>query len=478
MAEVVFDGLGAPNVHLTFQLLADMRAGRALPPAALLQNDATLAASALRAIDLSASKRLVAIFHADDPVLLASSRGALNETLAVLADWCFEYKQVFHVAESKTVGMQFARAQLPPGPNSGLFLPLGGNAVAGTGHELLLKHLHKWLGAPWSNTLDMRPFMNERLGAARSAFAQLQGLVTLCAVPLPFAHVLFWSKVEGALLFGRWLWILADDACSSLDRHFQTWARLLIGGMPWRNWGVAVSELGWLLSGSFLAVRDLALRRASLWSLPDDDLYKLAFVRAGSWCDSSWAARGSALLSTLGVPDWPERPGNIVTTQDYKKLVVDVLQRGFAASFRVEVQRHMWDLSYLVFCPEPSSLCAVAKRQFLDWGLLQAVGSLVKLRAGLLVFSARSGRVSSARLQRCIFCQAVVEKPALHVLSFCENWSGSRGRLTALCHESLVPSTLAYAVLSCDVDHPAFKDVLEWAARLEKAEAEFWKQAA
>ena len=54
------------------------------------------------------------MLRADDPFLLGSSRGAINASMAVLAEWCCDYKQEFHVGETKTVAMHCARNALAP----------------------------------------------------------------------------------------------------------------------------------------------------------------------------------------------------------------------------------------------------------------------------------------------------------------------------------------------------------------------------
>ena len=53
--------------------------------AAQLDVDHDLEASALQAMDWRAPHRLAAVLHADDPVLLASSRGAAQMALDVMA---------------------------------------------------------------------------------------------------------------------------------------------------------------------------------------------------------------------------------------------------------------------------------------------------------------------------------------------------------------------------------------------------------
>ena len=63
-----------------------------LPSATLLDKNVVLEASALQALNDLAPWKLAAILHADDPVLLACCRGALQLCLETLSLWAFEHK--------------------------------------------------------------------------------------------------------------------------------------------------------------------------------------------------------------------------------------------------------------------------------------------------------------------------------------------------------------------------------------------------
>ena len=73
--EHVWSGAGSPHPGLVQRLRDAIRGGGALPTPATLAAWPQLEASALAALDGLAPRRLVAILHADDPVLLASSWG-------------------------------------------------------------------------------------------------------------------------------------------------------------------------------------------------------------------------------------------------------------------------------------------------------------------------------------------------------------------------------------------------------------------
>ena len=66
----------------------------------------------------------------------------------------------------------------------------------------------KWLGVLWNGQLDFLPDLMAKLGQARSAFAEIAGLVETRVLPLPLGLGLFESKVDGVFMTGRWLHIM------------------------------------------------------------------------------------------------------------------------------------------------------------------------------------------------------------------------------------------------------------------------------
>ena len=92
---------GAPLPALVEHLRGCLRPGVGLPPAALLSEWPVLEASAARAIDLESPFKLAAILHADDPVLLGSSRGTLQCSLDVVAGWATTHGACFHASKEK-----------------------------------------------------------------------------------------------------------------------------------------------------------------------------------------------------------------------------------------------------------------------------------------------------------------------------------------------------------------------------------------
>ncbi len=133
---------------------------------------------------------------------------------------------------------------------------------------------HKWLGLLWRPDLYLSHAWKERLAAAEEVCSSLIGLVAAGRVPRPDALQAFEAKVEGTVASARWLWSTADGALEALTRANAKWSKALLGGVPWRNTGVAALELGWSLDGASRAVLDICRRRARLFALPASDFFR------------------------------------------------------------------------------------------------------------------------------------------------------------------------------------------------------------
>ena len=68
-----------------------------LPPASALRQSPSLGATCARALDLCDPRRIPVLFHADDPVFLASSRGEAVRVLSIVADWAHDVKASLHL---------------------------------------------------------------------------------------------------------------------------------------------------------------------------------------------------------------------------------------------------------------------------------------------------------------------------------------------------------------------------------------------
>eukprot|EP00439_Symbiodinium_sp_Y106_P071520 s5564_g12.t2 len=264
-----------------------------LPSNALLDNNPDLEASALQALNDCAPLKIAAILHAHDPVLLGCNRGALQQSLNMLARWAFRHKAAFHVGDKKTVTMVTGNSAAELQATVPLVLP--GLGIL-PDRSLGFKISHKWLGILWPSNLVLDSALKVRVAIAQKSFALLVGLAQRDILPLRLICSIFWAKVFASLSVGLWLNGTADSAKEVLDDLLVSWARQLLGASCWHNASLLLSELGWDISWHHLAVMAMAMRRARLWTLPTEDLYAQVFRLAHAW-PNSWASRSSATLS-------------------------------------------------------------------------------------------------------------------------------------------------------------------------------------
>ena len=247
-----WEGSGRLDNSLVDCLRSRLRGGGSLPPVQLLASWPDLESAALRAMDLEAPERLPCLFHADDPLFVGSSQGALSEMLEVVEEWCASCGAAFHVSAKKTVLM--SNLQVTP---SVAWVAYGG---------ILLIYVteHRWLGPIWEADLRFAKFLRQRLALGSSMVAQLAGLTCMGAIPWLAVCTLFWSKVDSILDMGRWLFIMVPNAQEIIDESYVRWSRVLLGADWWRNPGACTSELGISLSGFARVVYAVAIKRAKL----------------------------------------------------------------------------------------------------------------------------------------------------------------------------------------------------------------------
>ena len=174
-------GNGSPVPELVAHLRACLRSDSGLPPASLLSVSSDLEASAARALDLESPFRLAAILHADDPVILGSSRGALQSSLDIVSSWAILHGAHSHVAAEKSVVMVSGDVlPCPAGPIS---------MLKANGERAILSFMqsHRWLGVIWASNLDLEPDMRSMVGLPSAVFAGLNGLVSHNAVLIHMA---------------------------------------------------------------------------------------------------------------------------------------------------------------------------------------------------------------------------------------------------------------------------------------------------
>ena len=179
-----WSGHGNPIGSLVDAIRGSLRNGGSLPSVAMMARHPDMEASALRALDLETPVRLPCLFHADDPILLASSRGALQFVLNEVAEWCADVGVEFHIGPNKTGCMTSDHV-------SAVFDPITFN-----GKMIEVVDVHKWLGILWSCSLDFHGFLAQRLQLASTALAQLVGFAASLALPWYLVCELFETKVD------------------------------------------------------------------------------------------------------------------------------------------------------------------------------------------------------------------------------------------------------------------------------------------
>jgi hypothetical protein len=241
-------------------------------------------ASAAKAFSRQSDWRLCTLFHAEDPAFFASSHGDMAYVLEIAAKWSWIHGALFHVGAGKSVVFVLGGGthSLPPLymevlPNQWVSLTYGQDA-------------HRWLGWLWDGHGGAQSTAAKRCGVASAQLAILAGLVSARAIPLPLALILLQAKVDGSLAPGRWLYsVMSPGAGDLLDNVWDKALRALVGAPPWSSGSALRWELGVPLSGAAKAISQVALRRAYLWCLPVDDLYRRVFILAQGF-NFSWAS--------------------------------------------------------------------------------------------------------------------------------------------------------------------------------------------
>ena len=455
-------------------LAVSIRSSGPLPSAGDLVINPALEAAALKALDLCAPRRLVAVTHCDDTIYLASSWGEMCLILAEVSEWCWETKSELHVGPDKTVAMVLGGELLQADASAVpvLHLPMRGTHDPRECVPLTQVRVHRWLGVLWLADLDFSPLLFDRISCARSAFAELPGLAACKALPLSVALELFEAKVDGVLDFGRWLFLLVPGASRVLDVLLQEWARALLGAEPWRNPAVAMSELGWVLSGSSRALLSMAMRRARLL-LPDTGfLYKdVSVLSAALHCPLSWLARSAVILQEANVPCTLDKAGVSVSVSAYASSAKAALVSRDSSWFSETLDKHGATVPYTVFQQGTSQHVHGAKLCGASWAVQLCIRSWCRFRAGLVVLAQKDGKASTAKFQDCIFCGDVVRNAVVHCLSRCRRWSGRRDEIVvvAALPDTLSKDELARAILACVPGDAAFELVVAWFDQIDAA---------
>ena len=465
----VWRGCGTPDESLVQAFQAGIRGECRLPPKTALEAWPNFEASAARALDLAADTRLAAILHADDIAFCASSRGALIVAGNIFNDWASVHKCRLHVGSAKTVVMVCGPEESRTAAESSqpVTLKQAGDEAPTALHMV---RQHRYLGVMWPADLNFLAALHACLQTAESAFKPLLSLVTERALPLPMAMVVFEAKVD-ATLFCRWLWIL-PEAPAIINGAYERWARLLLGGDAWRNAAVATSEVGWRISGQARIVQVVALRRARLFALPEEDFYRRAFIRAAGGGRTTWASKSKALLEEWVLLDWPEWSRSSGSYEQYKSYVILHLEGQCLAMWKPVAERHRSKIPYLTFQAGPSDILESVRQSNAAWEPMVAMRGWCRARAGYIEVI-RPGHRRGERV--CIFCGCLVRYAMAHITGQCVPWSPQRCQVLASM-VSPAPNTLyliARAVLGCSPEEPHFQQAVLFMDGVDQAAAAY-----
>ena len=470
-ASMQWRGQGSPCQETVNLLKAAIQRNTPLPHVSLLVAVSTLEASALKALSDLAPHRLAAILHADDPVLLGSCRGELQRSLHIVANWAHRHGAAFHVGDNKTISMICGQQAVPPllPSDTQLYLPGRGSEVDCTLHT---KAEHKWLGITWTKSLSFHKSLCQKATLASAIWGSICALLRSKALPMDLAMSLFRTKVLPTLLQGACMYGIENQLEEFLSDLQNSWARQIFDLDTWRNAAVAIGELGWTLPLHLEVVIEVAMRRFRLWQLPDDDTYKLSFMYSHS-IRSSWASKSLAVLRYWDILDWVEWQE---TQRNYREYLRSHLERIWFDTWSAEAAKSRQPPTYTSFQSAPSRIVNLVARSSFSWEVRVAVFALCKIRAGALTLSSLNGRRSSAKIQRCIFCNTRTRAARIHVMASCSFWCIRRDQVKGLLglSDNLQAADLCRAIFCCSPQSRAFPTVATWAAEVDRGCTGFW----
>ena len=243
--------------------------------------------------------------------------------------------------------------------------------------------------------------------------AQLAGLSTMGVVPWLAVCVLFETKIDSILGFGRWLFILMPNAVHIIDQAYERWSRTLLGADWWRNAAVCGSELGWNISGFARVVYAVAMKRAKLWLRGIPDWHARFFVLSNVR-GLGWSKQSLSVLTTWSLLDWPAwfTPG--ASLESYRAYVLRTLSSHHVGRWRDRALKHKAQVPYCQFAEGPGLSIQGWRLLSLPGDTLTNMRSYCRLRCGLLVLRHLRGKKSMALLQSCVFCNIGVRNATVH----------------------------------------------------------------
>jgi len=462
-----WSGQGTPVDTTVAVIRSVLRGGGNLPSSELLGANPDLEASALRAMDLEATVRVPCLFHADDPVFMASSRGALQATLDIVSSWAKEVGASFHVGRKKTVSMV-----------TGCLHACSPTPLAFDNTELSAVSVHRWLGPLWPADLDFSPLLHQRMQVATAALSQLAGFAASYALPWELVGELFETKVDSLLEFCRWLFILAPGAEQVINGYYEQWSRILLGADFWRNPAPCMCSIGWSMSGYHRVVLSVAIRRAKLWLTCASD-YHASFFRFSGDAPCSWARISQNLLEQCGILDWPHWHGEPRSLESYRAYVLGVLRGSFQAWWCSTVRKHCSTPPYYDLEVKAGASTTLWRGVSLPSAAHFGIRCWCRLRCGLLDLAHLGGRRSAAIHRECIFCRQATRTPLVHCISVCKQWDVQRQAMERHTNSRANEGAFNFtkACLSSTLPSSAAECMVAWSVEIGAGEHDFWNSS-
>ena len=471
--EHLWSGRGRPIPELVEELLHCIVKRECLPSSKFLRLWPDLEASAAKALDLTAPVRIPAIFHADDPVLLSSSMGELENLLEVVASWGQRHNAKFHLGPSKTVVMVSAPNTCKP-EDADVQVHMR-SADTGSLVRLSYRVSHKWLGIHWHSDLVFDHEREAKLGAAGDVLSGLAGFVGSGSVPLHLAIPLFDIKVDSVLTYSRWLFVGQPGAEVRFNEIYESWARLLLGASPWRNGAVATGEVGWYITGYARVVRDAALRLARIQMSPDDLYHRVFNLATDHGC--GWTLLCKEQIAGWNVHDWSSWSAVHPCCGDYSRYLQIRLAGQCLPEWRRDADKHTAQVPYLQIQCVPGAAIRDFGGQVWSWQVATALRGWCRMRAGLITLRHLNGKLSRARYQACVLCGAYARNGTRHVIGKCHIMAARRNSFLLLSTLPLDASADAITglVLRCSPRHASFMHAVLMCGEIDAAVARFWR---
>jgi hypothetical protein len=178
-------------------------------------------------------------------------------------------------------------------------------------------------------------------------------------------------------------------------------------------------------------------------------------------------------LRSHGIPDWPEWSG--AGTSAYIRHVRMLLEVRYKGQFMKEVANHARPVSYLSYCTGAAPDLRSALGLQMGWSTLVGQRVVAQLRADLLNLGHNDGKLSRAKVQSCIACNARTRQPSIHCLVACSRFSLLRAQVLAhYPHEGWEQRELARQLLGTRPDFPAYAALVAMVHEIAVVERSFW----